>query len=88
MSDNNSSQVGGFLTAFAIGALMGAGMALLYAPRSGKETRELLAQRTRELKNRASDALDQAKETVLGKKTAILAAVEAGKVAMREQQEK
>ncbi|MBI3849325.1 MAG: YtxH domain-containing protein [Verrucomicrobia bacterium] len=87
MSDNNSSQVRGFLTAFAVGALMGAGMALLYAPRSGKETRDLLAQRTRELKNKAGDALDQAKETFLGKRAQITAAIEAGKEAMREQRQ-
>ena len=51
MSDNNeSSHAGGYLAAFAIGALVGTGAALLYAPRSGKETRKLLAKKGRELK--------------------------------------
>ena len=86
MSDNNeSSRVGGYLAAFAIGALVGTGAALLYAPRSGKETRELLAKKGRELKDRAVDVLEEGKDFVQGKKAGIVAAVEAGKDAMREE---
>jgi gas vesicle protein len=89
MSDNNeSSRVGGYLAAFAIGALIGTGVALLYAPQSGKETRELLAKKGRELKGKASDALDDAKDFIQGKKAEITAAVEAGKDAMREERAK
>jgi gas vesicle protein len=85
MSDENTNQVGGIVAAFAVGALVGAGIALLYAPQSGRETRELLAQKTRELKDKAADALDGAKEMVRGKKDQILAAVEAGKEAMENE---
>jgi gas vesicle protein len=89
MSDSNeSSRVGGYLAAFAIGALVGTGFALLYAPRSGKETRELLAKKGRDLKGRASDALEGAKDFVQGKKAELAAAVEAGKDAMREERAK
>ena len=89
MSDNNeSSRVGGYLAAFAIGALIGTGVALLYAPQSGKETRELIAKKGRELKGQASDALDDAKDFVQGKKAELAAAVEAGKDAMREERAK
>jgi gas vesicle protein len=88
MSEDTSCKPCGYLTAFAIGALVGAGIALLYAPRSGKETREVLARRARELKDKAGDALDKAKETIREKKTEIAAAVEAGKEAMREQRAK
>jgi gas vesicle protein len=89
MSDNNeSARVSGYLAAFAIGALVGTGAALLYAPRSGKETRELLAKKGRELKGQAADALDDAKDFVQGKKAEIAAAVEAGKDAMREERAK
>jgi gas vesicle protein len=86
--DNESTRVGGYLAAFAIGALVGTAAALLYAPRSGKETRELLAKKGRELKGKASDALDDAKDFVQGKKAEITAAVEAGKDAMREERAK
>jgi gas vesicle protein len=89
MSDNNeSSRVGGYLAAFAIGALVGTGLALLYAPRSGRETRELLAKKSRELKGQASEALEDAKDFFRGKKAEITAAVEAGKDAMREERAK
>jgi len=89
MSDNNeSSHVGGYLAAFAIGALVGTAAALLYAPRSGKETRELLAKKGRDLKDQASDVLDDAKDFVQGKKAELAAAVEAGKEAMREERAK
>lgn len=47
-----------------VGAAVGAGVALLLAPRSGRETRELLARNTRDLKDRAATAFDQVKETV------------------------
>jgi gas vesicle protein len=85
MSDENTNQVGGIVTAFAVGALVGAGIALLYAPQSGRDTRELLARKTRELKDRAGEALDDAKEMVRGKRDQILAAVEAGKEAMENE---
>lgn len=82
MSDENSSPVGGIVAAFAVGALVGAGIALLYAPQSGKKTRDLLARKTNELKDNAESMLDDAKEMVRGKKAQIMAAVEAGKEAM------
>lgn len=88
MSENNGTPVGGFLAAFAIGALAGAGIALLYAPRSGKETRKLIADKGSELKGRATDAIADAKDYIDGKKAEIAAAVEAGKDAMREERAK
>ena len=88
MSDENSSQVGGLVAAFAVGALLGAGIALLYAPQSGKETRKLIADKSRQLKGRARDTLKDAKGFIEGKKAEIAAAVEAGKEAMREERAK
>ena len=85
MTNGNTSPVGGYLAVFTIGALAGAGIALLYAPCSGKETRETLARRSRELTKKAGDALDDAKETIRGKKDQIVAAVQAGKEAIREE---
>jgi gas vesicle protein len=88
MSNENSSQLGTILTAFVVGAIAGAGIALLYAPGSGRETRDLLARRTRELKSKVSDSLDDAKEMLSEKKAMIAAAFEAGKQAMNEKKAK
>ncbi len=85
MSDDSSNCAGSTLIAFAVGALLGAGVALLYAPRSGKETREILADKSRELRDKARDARDDAKSYFAGKKAEIEAAVEAGKEAIRQE---
>jgi gas vesicle protein len=47
MSEKSSS-TGAVIAAFAIGALAGAAVALLFAPASGEETRRRLAERARE----------------------------------------
>lgn len=88
MSENNSCPVGGLVMAFAVGALAGATIALLYAPRSGEETRKLIAAKGKELKGKAHDAIEDAKDFIDGKKAEIAAAVEAGKEAMREERAK
>jgi gas vesicle protein len=89
MSENNeSTRVGGYIAACAIGAVIGTGVALLYAPRSGRETRKLLAKKGRDLKGKAADAIADAKGLIEDKKSEIVAAVEAGKDAMREERAK
>ena len=78
MSDK-SNQVATVVSAFAVGALVGAAVAVLFAPRSGKETRVLLAKKTGELKDKVGGALHDAKEAICQKKAEIVAAMEACK---------
>ena len=52
------------LSGFLVGAAVGAGVALLFAPKSGKETRAWLGDKTREVKGKLGDAYDRAKDTV------------------------
>jgi gas vesicle protein len=47
-----------------VGAAVGVGAALLFAPRTGKETRKWLASNTRDLRDRATAALDEVRESV------------------------
>ena len=61
MADNSSS-AGSVVLAFAIGAVAGAVLALLYAPASGEETRRRIADKTREGKQRLSTAVDRGRE--------------------------
>ena len=81
---NNDSCLGTVLIAFATGALIGAGIALLYAPQSGEETRRLITERAEELKRQAMDKYEHGKETFREKKEQMTAALEAGKEGYRE----
>jgi gas vesicle protein len=45
---------------FVLGALLGAGAALLLAPRSGRETQDEIRERARELREAAEDRLKEA----------------------------
>ena len=61
---NGSGNLTGFVVGTVVGAAVGAGVALLLAPRTGKEARDWLARSTRELKDGATNAFAEAKETV------------------------
>jgi gas vesicle protein len=76
--------VGSILIAFAAGAIVGAGIALLYAPQSGEETRRMLADKAEELKRNAKDSIEHGKEILKNKRDQFAAAYEAGKEGFRE----
>ncbi len=59
MSDDNGSG-GMVMLAFLLGGVTGAALALLYAPRSGHETREMLGERIREGTDRSRELRDKA----------------------------
>jgi gas vesicle protein len=87
MADNSAgSKVSFFLVGLGIGALVG----ILFAPKSGDETREYLSgkadegrdyaqKKARELRERAEDLLERSKEIMSRQKDALSTAVEAGK---------
>ncbi|MDQ2765508.1 MAG: YtxH domain-containing protein, partial [Gemmatimonadota bacterium] len=50
-----------FGAGIALGALIGAGAALLFAPQSGDETREFLSERARGFGGRIGDRIDDAR---------------------------
>jgi len=63
MSDNNGgSSAGFFIAGLLVGAALGAVAALLLAPAPGEETRELLSQKGIELKGKAKEISEVAKE--------------------------
>lgn len=53
---------GGGLGSFVLGALVGAGLALLFAPQSGEETQEEIKARAGKLKDVAQDRVRDAQE--------------------------
>lgn len=65
-------------TLLAVGALLGAGVALLYAPRSGQETRRLLAQKARLLRDQTQVTVAKAQEFIKDGKADLAAAFDSG----------
>ena len=92
MAENGVSKLGYFLAGLGLGAVV----ALLFAPRSGEETRQYLRERAeegvdelkrrgRELKERAGEVVEKGKELAERHRESVEAALEAGKTAYREE---
>jgi len=77
MSEEKSPTRSGF-TIFAVGTLIGAGLGLLYAPQSGKESRKLLAKKAKLLRNKAQDTVENAQEFIKDRKADLVAAIDSG----------
>lgn len=58
----NDNGTGTVLLAFAVGALAGAAVALLYAPAAGDETRRRLAQKARDGRENLAAAVERGRE--------------------------
>lgn len=96
MSENNgASNLGFFLAGLGVGAVL----ALLFAPQSGKETRDLIAQRanegrdfmaskTKELRSQAEDLVEKGKERIAKEKDRVSGAYDAARQAYREEKSK
>ena len=91
------NDAGGYLGWFVLGGLVGAAAALLLAPKTGRETRELLtsgdfARRAQaiatEAQGRAGELLDKSRELFEEQTQRLMGAFEAGKDAMREEMKK
>jgi gas vesicle protein len=83
------------LASFLLGVGVGVGIGLLFAPKSGEETRELLRgkadegkeylkRRSSELRDSASEIIERGKEAINRQKDTLAEAVEAGKQAYRD----
>ena len=75
MSDKDSS-VGTVLAAFAVGALAGAAVALLFAPASGEETRRKLMEKAREGRKRLDELSRDGREFLEREGARVVSAVE------------
>ncbi len=90
MSDERGSDAAAYLGWFFLGTIAGAAAALLLAPRTGRETRELLAERGSELlkkaqekagetQGRAGDLFDKGREFLEEQTQRLASAFEAGR---------
>lgn len=80
---------------FFLGLGIGAAMGVLFAPKSGTETRDFLMskanegadlakRRAQELKDQAAETIERGKSTVQRQKESLSAAVDAGRAAYRD----
>jgi gas vesicle protein len=60
--DDGGSAASGVILSFLVGALTGAATAVLLAPRSGRETREILGERWKDAAERSRQLSEQAVE--------------------------
>jgi gas vesicle protein len=95
MADNVGSKVTYFLVGLGVGALVG----ILFAPKSGEETREFLSQKAdegrdfaqrkaKELRERADDLIERSKDAATRGKDSISAAVDGAREAYRREASK
>ena len=84
MSRDEGAGAGSVLLAFVLGAVSGAAVALLYAPASGRETREYLGDRAREGRERATAAADKGRELINQGRETLTTAVERGRDAYQQ----
>lgn len=84
MSRNEGSGSGSVLLAFVLGAVSGAAVALLYAPVSGRETREYLGDRAREGREKAAEAAEKGREIVSQGRETLATAIDRGREAYQQ----
>jgi gas vesicle protein len=101
MAQNESSCccAGSAILSFLVGGLVGAGIALLVAPKSGKETRQQLRELAEDVKGQAegyieqmkdqvSSVVEQGKSLLEGQKSILASAVEVGKEVFEKEKQK
>jgi gas vesicle protein len=96
MADDRGSDAAGYLGWFFLGAILGGAAALLLAPKSGRETRELLAEQSSEawrlaqqkagdVQVKAGDLFDKGREYFEEQAQRLTSAFEAGRSAMKDE---
>lgn len=97
--DEDGYSAGTVLLSFLLGGVVGAGVALLLAPKSGRETRQRIFDLADDVREKAEDYYEQVsggisstigkgKDFLQEKKSVIATAVEAGKEAYEKEKEK
>jgi gas vesicle protein len=93
---NDRSDAAGYLGWFFLGGMLGAVAALLVAPKTGRQTREILTERGNEVAKRAQEMateaqgragewFDKSRELFEEQTQRLMTAFEAGKDAMRDE---
>jgi gas vesicle protein len=84
MSRDDGAGAGSVLLAFLLGAVSGAAVALLYAPATGRETREFLGEKAREGRDRASEVAQKGRQAISQGRDTLTSAIERGREAYQQ----
>jgi gas vesicle protein len=84
MSRDDGAGAGSIMLAFILGAVSGAAVALLYAPASGRETREYLGEKAREGRDRAAEASERGREVLNQGRDTLAHAIDRGREAYQQ----
>ena len=84
MARDESAGAGSILLAFLLGAVSGAAVALLYAPASGRDTRDYLGERAREGRARAAEAAAKGREALTQGRETLSNAIDRGREAYQQ----
>jgi len=99
MREECGYSTGSIFLSFLLGGIVGAGFALLFAPKSGRETRQSIKDIAEDVRDKTKDyvedvkgkvtgGLDKGKEFYEEKKSILATAIEAGKEAYEKEKEK
>ena len=84
MARDEGSGSGSVMLAFILGAISGAAVALLYAPATGRETREYLGEKAREGRDRANAGAEKGRQAVAEGRETLAHAIERGREAYQQ----
>jgi len=84
MARDDGGGAGNILLAFILGAVSGAAVALLYAPASGRETREYLGDKAEAARARAAEAAAKGRDVINQGRETLTTAIERGREAYQQ----
>ena len=84
MARDDGAGTGNILLAFLLGAVSGAAVALLYAPASGRDTRDYLGEKAREGRARAAEAAAKGREALAQGRETLSSAIDRGREAYQQ----
>jgi len=84
MARDEGAGAGSVLLAFILGLVSGAAVAMLYAPASGRETREYLGERAREGRDRATEIAEKGRQALGQGRETLVNAIERGREAYQQ----
>jgi gas vesicle protein len=84
MAHDEGAGSGAVFFAFLAGVVTGAAVALLYAPVTGRETRELLGEKSREAGERAAALAEKGRQVITDSRETLSTAIERGREAYEQ----